>query len=77
MSDTPIATKLGVKPALEAHRLQLGEKAVVWVSYPKGRPKDEINRDSIWERAREVGFEAVSQVSVDERWSALRLKRAG
>ncbi len=51
-------------------------KGLLWVSYPKGTSgvKTDINRDSIWAYARTVGWEAVANVSVNEVWSALRLK---
>jgi hypothetical protein len=54
----------------------LKPKGLIWVSYPKGSSgvKTDINRDSIWAYARTVGVEAVSQVSVDDTWSAMRLK---
>lgn len=68
--------KLGEQ--LDALEILDSPGAIVWVAYPKGRPKEEINRDSIWERAKEHGrFEAVSQVAIDDVWSALRLKRVG
>lgn len=51
------------------------EGALLWASYPKGLPKEVVNRDSLWLAAREYGLEAVSQVSLDERWSAMRFKR--
>jgi len=48
---------------------------LLWVSYPKGNQLDaDINRDSIAAFGSTVGLKAVSQVSVDEVWSALRFK---
>lgn len=49
---------------------------LLWVSYPKGTSglKSDINRDSIREYARTVGLEGVAMISIDETWSALRLK---
>ncbi len=51
---------------------------LVWVTYPKGsaRAKTDVNRDSIRALAGLHGLEAVAIFSVDEVWSALRLKRA-
>jgi hypothetical protein len=49
---------------------------VFWVSYPKkssGVPTD-ITRDKGWEPLREAGWRPVSQVSVDDTWSALRFR---
>lgn len=52
--------------------------ATVWVAYPKGtsrKYKADFNRDHGWEKMGEAGFEPVSQVSIDEDWSALRFRR--
>ena len=51
-------------------------KCILWVSYHKGtsKVKTDINRDTIWPYARSVGLDAVSMISVDEDWSAMRLK---
>ncbi len=51
-------------------------KGLPWVTYPKGtsKTKVDINRDSIREYAHSLGLEAVAMVSVDDTWSALRLK---
>ena len=56
-------------------RNTLKPAGLLWVSYPKGNQLDaDINRDSIAAYAGTVGLKAVSQVSVDEVWSALRFK---
>jgi len=61
---------------LEALEVLERPDAIVWVAYPKGRPKEEINRDSVFEQTRSDGrWNTVSQVAVDETWSALRIKR--
>lgn len=54
---------------------QLGSTPVIWISYPKGNRTD-INRDSIGELVSEYGWRLVSNVSLDEVWSAVRLKQA-
>ncbi|MBI0584009.1 MAG: hypothetical protein ISF22_07255 [Methanomassiliicoccus sp.] len=50
--------------------------AALWVAYPKSssRPATDINRDSIWSWARKWGMDAVASFSIDQRWSALRIK---
>ena len=55
---------------------QLGANSALWVSYPKGTSgiETDLNRDIIWKYARTIGMDAVSNFSVDEVWSALRLK---
>jgi hypothetical protein len=45
----------------------------VWICYRKGNKAD-INRDIIWHRVRDSGWDLVTNVSVDEVWSALRAK---
>jgi hypothetical protein len=44
-----------------------------WVLYPKGGRTD-INRDSLWPILSEYGMRPISQVAVDETWSALRFR---
>ncbi len=49
----------------------------LWISYPKKsskRYKSDINRDSGWAVLADRGFEPVTQVSIDEDWSALRFR---
>ncbi len=49
---------------------------LLWLTYPKGTSqfKVDINRDSIRAYAESNGFKTVAMISVDETWSALRLK---
>lgn len=49
---------------------------LLWVTYPKGtsRIKTDINRDVIREYAQSIGLKAVAMISIDDIWSALRLK---
>jgi hypothetical protein len=64
---------------LEGFKKGLKPKGLLWVTYPKGtsKVKADINRDSIRDYAHSVGLEAVAMVSIDDTWSALRLKAAG
>ncbi len=54
----------------------LAPKGLLWVTYHKGtsKQKSDINRDSIAAYAATIGLQAVAMISVDEDWSALRLK---
>ena len=56
----------------------LAPNGMIWVAYHKGTSpvKTDINRDSIWAYARTIGMDAVAQVSINDDWSAVRLKRA-
>ena len=53
------------------------DAAVLWISYPKrsGAVRTDLTRDIGWEPVGDTGFEGVSQVAVDDVWSALRFKR--
>jgi hypothetical protein len=55
-------------------RLEPG--GALWVAYIKGTSpkKTDINRDSIRDYVATIGLDTVSQIAVDEDWSALRLK---
>jgi hypothetical protein len=57
-------------------RSALAPKGILWVAYPKGGAKAgvDVNRNSIWARAREVSMDAVANFAVDDVWSALRIK---
>lgn len=54
----------------------LSPSGMFWVTYHKGTSgvATDINRDSIAAYARTQGMQAVTQIAVDENWSALRLK---
>ena len=54
----------------------LTQKGMIWITYPKGSPENiaNINRDTIAAYATTVGMEAVAIISIDDYWSALRLK---
>jgi hypothetical protein len=54
----------------------LKPSGILWISYPKGKavPTD-LNRDSLYQTALAAGLQAVSQVAIDDTWSALRFKR--
>ena len=56
---------------------RLLSKAILWLAYPKLTSKlaGDLNRDVIREVAPDYGLDTVSQIAIDEDWSALRLKR--
>lgn len=62
-----------VTALLEAHAPALHEVPVVWVLYPKGNRTD-VNRDSLWRLIAPYGLRPITQVAVDETWSALRFR---
>jgi hypothetical protein len=62
-----------VLPPLKA---RLKPKGYIWVTWLKGasRIKTDITRDTIWPFASTIGLQPVSNIAVDDDWSALRLK---
>ena len=69
------------RAALEAkltHLLEtIASTAIFWLAYPKLSSKQaaDLNRDTIRVLAPDYGLDTVGQISVDDDWSALRLKR--
>jgi hypothetical protein len=49
---------------------------MLWVTYHKGtsKVKTDINRDTINAYASTLGMQGVAIISIDDDWSALRLK---
>ena len=50
--------------------------AKLWIAYPKKSSaiKADINRDRGWKPVASQGWSAVSQIAIDNTWSALRFK---
>lgn len=73
-----VASSKDLQARLPKLKAALGPRGVLWVTYHKGtsRVKTDINRDTIRDYARTLGLEAVAIISVDNDWSALRLKPA-
>lgn len=67
-----------VRHIMGARRSQLERTATIWIAYPKGNMAD-INRDTLWPILTDYGMRPVSQVAIDDVWSALRFRvlRAG
>jgi hypothetical protein len=51
--------------------------AILWLAYPKltSRLAADLSRDVIHALAPGYGLDTVSQIAIDEDWSALRFKR--
>ncbi|MHA2067244.1 MAG: hypothetical protein ACXABY_22985 [Candidatus Thorarchaeota archaeon] len=68
------------KAELEAHleitNSYVKKGGLLWVSYPKGtsKIKTDINRDSIRVYSKTLGIRPVTQISIDDTWSAMRFK---
>jgi len=46
---------------------------VFWAAYPKGGRSD-LKREVMWEVFEPYGWQAVSQIAIDDTWSALRFR---
>ncbi|HEV3496803.1 MAG TPA: hypothetical protein VHA34_10675 [Actinomycetes bacterium] len=62
-----------LRDLLATHQERLARPDILWVAYPKGNRTD-INRDSLWPILSELGLRPVTQVSIDQVWSALRFR---
>jgi len=49
---------------------------LLWISYPKRSSKvaTDLTRDVMWDLVADTGLRPVTQVSIDEVWSALRFR---
>jgi hypothetical protein len=69
------------KAALEAiwpgAASSLAAATVLWISYPKRGHgvETDLTRDQGWAPVRASGYDPVTQVAIDETWSALRWRR--
>jgi hypothetical protein len=56
----------------------LAANAALWVFFRKGSKTAtlDMNRDDVWAVAKRLGMSPLGLVSVDETWSAFRLRRA-
>jgi hypothetical protein len=51
--------------------------AIIWIAYPKLTSKlaRDLSRDLVHELAAKSGLDTVSQIAIDNDWSAMRVKR--
>ena len=62
-----------LRKILDRHKSDVTKPSVFWVAYPKGNRTD-INRDTLWPILGDYAMRPISQVAVDETWSALRFR---
>ena len=62
-----------LRAVLAAHGDRLTRPPVLWVAYPKANRTD-INRDTLWPIMAGLGVRPITQISIDETWSALRFR---
>ncbi len=54
--------------------------ALVWIAYPKktaGVESDDLSREEVWDAMNGTGWRPVTQIAIDEVWSALRFRPVG
>ncbi len=53
--------------------------ALVWITYPKKTSgvESDLSREEVWDALTATGWRPVSQIAIDEVWSALRFRPAG
>jgi len=51
---------------------------LLWISYPKrsSEVETDLTRDVLWELIKQTPYRPVTQISIDEVWSALRFRPA-
>jgi hypothetical protein len=62
-----------LREILDARRDELARPSAFWVAYPKANRTD-VNRDTLWPILGEYNMRPISQVAVDDIWSALRFR---
>ena len=71
----PDRTRLQTR--LPAALMRAPPAAILWVAYPKltSPLAGDLSRDVVRSLVADYGLETVSQIAIDDDWSALRLKR--
>lgn len=68
-----------IKVAANRAISHLSEDGLLWLCYPKKSSKtykgSDCSRETVGSLIADLGFEPVSQVAVDEDWSALRFRQ--
>jgi len=62
-----------LEATLADHAADLGAPAALWIAYPKAGQSD-LKRDTLWPMLRPYGLRPISQIAIDDVWSALRFR---
>lgn len=71
-----VTSKQEIQDFLDQNHSLLKKNIILWITYPKASPHLGINRDIIAEFLVSYGLEGVAICSVDQKWSAIRFKKA-
>ncbi len=71
-----IADRRELEKHLGELKQRLKPKGLLWIAYHKGtsKVKTDINRDTINGYAHTLGMEGIAMISLDDDWSALRIR---
>ena len=71
-----IADRKELEKHLGELKKRLKPRGLLWIAYHKGtsKVKTDINRDTINGYAHSLGMEGIAMISMDDDWSALRLR---
>src|ERR1700722_1280411 len=71
-----VESKQQLEDDLPKLKRAIAPKGMIWVTYCKrtSSKKSDINRDSISAYAGSIGLDSVAIISINDDWSALRLK---
>ena len=68
--------RMDLAAQVEDLKTAMADRGILWISYPKGgQGGTDLSRDNLRDFLAENGLQAVSQVSIDTTWSALRFKK--
>jgi hypothetical protein len=72
------ANKRALDEVMPKLATRLAKDALLWIAYPKktGKIKSDMTRDNGWETVFAAGYEPVTQIAVDDDWSALRFRKS-
>ncbi len=74
-----VRDRAGFDTALPALLERVTPTAILWLAYPKltSTHAGDLSRDTLRAAVLARGLDTVSQIAIDQDWSALRLKRLG
>ena len=72
-----VADRVHLDSTLPGVLKKVSKGAIIWIAYPKLTSKlaADLSRDLIRALAAKFGLDTVSQIAIDDDWSALRVKR--
>jgi hypothetical protein len=74
-----VRTRAELKARMPAAVAALGPASAIWLFFRKGSGGAglDMNRDTVWAVAEKLDMRPLGLVSINDTWSAFRLRRAG